>query len=356
MWTAGGPWVDPLAYAFEGLITNEFHNRVYECSSYIPYSPDQAIDNNFICNAGGAISGQTTVLGDDYILNNFDYKFSHQWRNWGVEVGFTAFFLFTYMLMIYLNPGERTKGEVLVYPRQVVKKLAKAYKSKQADDLESGAGETASVKAADDLANMDFEDIEKKQNERAKNLIEASEDVFYWKDVCYEVQIKSETRRLLSYVDGWVKPGTLTALMGASGAGKTTLLDTLANRITMGVVTGSMFVNGVPRDDSFQRTTGYAMQQDLHLSTSTVREALTFSALLRQPASVPREEKLAYVDNVLEILEMTAYADAVVGVPGKGLNVEQRKRLTIGVELAAKPKLLLFLDEPTSGLDSQTAW
>jgi ABC-type multidrug transport system ATPase subunit len=39
-----------------------------------------------------------------------------------------------------------------------------------------------------------------------------------------------------------------------------------------------------------------------------------------------------------------------------GLNVEQRKRLTIGVELTAKPALLLFLDEPTSGLDSQTAW
>ena len=56
------------------------------------------------------------------------------------------------------------------------------------------------------------------------------------------------------------------------------------------------------------------------------------------------------------MLGMEKYADAVVGVTGEGLNVEQRKRLTIGVELAAKPKLLLFLDEPTSGLDSQTAW
>lgn len=53
---------------------------------------------------------------------------------------------------------------------------------------------------------------------------------------------------------------------------------------------------------------------------------------------------------------MREFADAIVGVPGTGLNVEQRKLLTIGVELAAKPKLLLFLDEPTSGLDSQSSW
>jgi ABC-type multidrug transport system ATPase subunit len=67
-------------------------------------------------------------------------------------------------------------------------------------------------------------------------------------------------------------------------------------------------------------------------------------------------EKLAYVDEVIRMLDMQEYADAVVGVPGEGLNVEQRKRLTIGVELAAKPPLLLFVDEPTSGLDSQTSW
>lgn len=117
-----------------------------------------------------------------------------------------------------------------------------------------------------------------------------------------------------------------------------------------------MLVDGRSRDDSFQRKTGYVQQQDLHLSTSTVREALNFSALLRQPAHIPHQEKLAYVDEVIDLLGMTEYANAVVGVPGEGLNVEQRKRLTIGVELAAKPALLLFLDEPTSGLDSQTSW
>lgn len=94
----------------------------------------------------------------------------------------------------------------------------------------------------------------------------------------------------------------------------------------------------------------------MHLSTSTVREALNFSALLRQPTTYSRQEKLSYVDEVIELLDMEQFADAVVGVPGEGLNVEQRKRLTIGVELAARPQLLLFLDEPTSGLDSQTSW
>jgi ATP-binding cassette subfamily G (WHITE) protein 2 (PDR) len=77
--------------------------------------------------------------------------------------------------------------------------------------------------------------------------------------------------------------------------------------------------------------------------------------MLRQPKSVSKKEKYEYVEEVIKMLNMADFANAVVGVPGEGLNVEQRKLLTIGVELAAKPKLLLFLDEPTSGLDSQVS-
>lgn len=118
-------------------------------------------------------------------------------------------------------------------------------------------------------------------------------------------------------------------------------------------------------------------QEDINLPTATVREALQFSALLRQPSTKRTKEKLDDVEDVLRMMNMDHLANAVVGVPGEGLNIEQRKRLSIAVEMVAKPDLLLFLgrahiyassyflgsmltqthiDEPTSGLDSQTAW
>jgi ATP-binding cassette subfamily G (WHITE) protein 2 (SNQ2) len=87
-----------------------------------------------------------------------------------------------------------------------------------------------------------------------------------------------------------------------------------------------------------------------------VREAMRYSAYLRQPAEVSKAEKDDYVEEILELLELQDLADAMIGFPGFGLSVESRKRLTIGVELASKPQLLLFLDEPTTGLDGQSAY
>ena len=78
--------------------------------------------------------------------------------------------------------------------------------------------------------------------------------------------------------------------------------------------------------------------------------------MLRQPKSTFKAQKHNFVEEVIDMLGMRNFAEAVVGVPGEGLNIEQRKLLTIGVELAAKPALLLFLDEPTSGLDSDSSW
>lgn len=326
-WSRWINYIDPVAYAFESLLVNELHGRSFDCSRIVPQggSYNDAPLSNRVCDTVGSEAGSTVVSGTRYLLESYEYRVENKWRNFGILIAFILFFLATYVVGVEYNRGAMQKGEVLLFQKSALKRRRKEL------DLEKGAPESVA-----DLS--------------------VGKDTFHWRNVCYDIKIKGETRRILDHVDGWVKPGTLTALMGATGAGKTTLLDVLANRVTMGVVTGSIFVSGRLRDTSFQRSTGYVQQQDLHLRTSTVREALRFSALLRQPYSVSRREKEEYVETVIDILEMTKYADAVVGVAGEGLNVEQRKRLTIGVELAAKPRLLLFLDEPTSGLDSQTAW
>ena len=341
-WARWINYINPTAYGFEALIVNEFSGQDYPCSQFVPAAPQFGDGNNphQVCQAVGSVAGQTTVNGDAYINSNYQYFASNKWRDFGILIAFGIFLLGTYLAATELIQAKKSKGEVLLFRRG---HKPASLKEKKGD-----------LEAASYDPGADLEKTVRKQDVSA--VIQKQTAVFHWKDVCFDIKIKNETRRILDHVDGWVKPGTMTALMGVSGAGKTTLLDVLATRTTVGVITGEMLVDGRQRDESFQRKTGYVQQQDLHLQTSTVREALEFSALLRQPAKTPKEEKIAYVDEVIKLLEMEEYADAVVGVPGEGLNVEQRKRLTIGVELAAKPQLLLFLDEPTSGLDSQTSW
>ncbi|CDH14452.1 probable Pleiotropic ABC efflux transporter of multiple drugs [Zygosaccharomyces bailii ISA1307] len=350
-------YINPLSYIFESLMLNEFHDRKFPCAQFIPSGPGYANvqGTEKVCAAVGAISGKDYVLGDDFLKLSYNYENVHKWRGFGVGMAYVIFFFFVYLFLVEFNEGAKQKGEILVFPHSAIRKMKKQNKlnTGRNDDEEKYASEE-NVKISDKKMLEDSE--ESSSNGTGEVGLSKSQAIFHWRNLCYDVQVKKETRRILNGVDGWVKPGTLTALMGASGAGKTTLLDCLAERVTMGVITGDVFVNGEPRDTSFPRSIGYCQQQDLHLTTATVRESLRFSAYLRQPSSVSKEEKDDYVEQVIDILEMSAYADAVVGVAGEGLNVEQRKRLTIGVELVARPKLLLFLDEPTSGLDSQTAW
>ncbi|KAG9617345.1 putative ABC multidrug transporter, partial [Aureobasidium melanogenum] len=340
------PWFDwihylnPIYYAFEILIANEFHGREFPCSNLIPNYLNMA-PNTFICSMTGALQGQYVVQGDRYISTAYEYTYSHVWRNFGIMIGFLIGFMIIYFIAVELNSSTSSTAEVLVF-RQGHAPASLTGKVKEGNNDEEAA-------PAQGAASNDH-------TEGEVDAIPAQKDIFTWRNVVYDIKIKGEPRRLLDHVSGYVKPGTLTALMGVSGAGKTTLLDSLAQRTTMGVITGDMLVNGKPIDASFQRGCGYVQQQDLHLETATVRESLQFSAMLRQPKSVSKKEKYDYVEEVIKMLDMEDFAEAVVGVPGQGLNVEQRKLLTIGVELAAKPKLLLFLDEPTSGLDSQSAW
>ena len=137
--------------------------------------------------------------------------------------------------------------------------------------------------------------------------------------------------------------------------GKTTLLDVLAGRKNTGTISGHMSVNGSPKEEhSFRKVMAYVEQFDSLNPTDTAREAIEFSAMLRLPLDTPADSRASWVQNVIDMLELNPIENHIVGRGASGFSFEQRKRLSIGVELAANPSIL-FLDEPTTGLDSRAA-
>ncbi|CAN6233634.1 unnamed protein product [Urochloa humidicola] len=161
---------------------------------------------------------------------------------------------------------------------------------------------------------------------------------------------------LLKGVSGAFRPGVLTALMGISGAGKTTLMDVLAGRKTDGYIEGEVSISGYPKkQETFARISGYCEQHDIHSPNVTVHESLMYSAWLRLPLEFDPKTRKMFVDEIMELTELTSLRGVLVGLQGvNGLSTEQRKRLTIAVELVANPSII-FMDEPTSGMDARAA-
>ena len=338
------------AYAFNALLSNEFHGKIIPCvaNNLIPNGPGYGdLAHQSCAGVGGAIQGETIVHGDNY-LASLSYNHDHLWRNFGIIWAWWALYV---AITIYATTKWRAASEggpSLLIPREKAKlsRALLADEEAQSDEkrVGSSSGDETIVASGSDT-----------DGEKDKGLIRNT-SVFTWKNLSYTVKTPEGDRLLLDNVQGWVKPGMLGALMGSSGAGKTTLLDVLAQRKTEGTIRGSILVDGRPLPVSFQRSAGYCEQLDVHEPFTTVREALEFSALLRQSRDTPKEEKLRYVDTIIDLLELHDLADTLIGRVGAGLTVEQRKRVTIGVELVAKPSILIFLDEPTSGLDGQSAF
>ncbi|OTA81656.1 hypothetical protein M434DRAFT_401324 [Hypoxylon sp. CO27-5] len=339
-------WVNPISYSFEGVLTNELSNRVMECApeQLVPQGPT-ALPGYQGCALTGSRPNSVVVAGSDYLQSAFDYSRSNLWRNFGVIIAFMVLYILVTVIATELFDFSDEGGGALIFKKSR-KAKKQARKAAAPSDVEKNGGVDSSGSSTDNTQSTPEE-----QKETLEQLTK-SESIFTWRDVEYTVPYLGGQRKLLNKVSGYAKPGIMVALMGASGAGKSTLLNTLAQRQRTGVITGEMFVDGKPLGPDFQRNTGFCLQGDIHDRTQTIREAIEFSALLRQEASVPRAEKLAYVDKIIDLLELNDLQDAIIS----SLGVELRKRLTIGVELAAKPSLLLFLDEPTSGLDSQSAY
>ncbi|KAL4794105.1 hypothetical protein BDV19DRAFT_390617 [Aspergillus venezuelensis] len=194
-------WTNPLFYAQEALSLSEFVNRKFSCIDFVLGVPEYPASSipvpGQVCSAEVSIPGQGGV-------------------NSGIIVAMIVFLLVIHLITVKVISSKRSKGEILVFPHQILKQQVKG--------------------RADEEKTSSVNEVAMQQRDTQNN-------------------------------------------EGVSGAGRTTLLDVLTSRVTQDVISGRMLVNDQIRNSSFQRKTGDVAQQDLNFHTCTVREGLRFSAL-----------------------------------------------------------------------------
>ncbi|XP_059632028.1 pleiotropic drug resistance protein 3-like [Cornus florida] len=327
-WLSWAFWASPMTYGEIGVSLNEFLAPRWQ-----------------------KVSVGNTTLGQSVLIRhglNFDGYF--YWISVGALVGFAIFFDLGFVLALtYRNPPGMSRA---IISKEKLSQLQKR------DRKSSAHLDNDSTLAASPITSA--------EKHRTDNLVLPFEPLtMSFKDVKYFVDTPPEMKengfnqdklQLLHDITGAFRPGILTALMGVSGAGKTTLMDVLSGRKTGGTIEGDIRIGGYPKvQKTFARVSGYCEQHDIHSPQITVGESVAYSAWLRLPPEIVPETKAKFVEEVLEIIELDNIRDSLVGIPGvSGLSTEQRKRLTIAVELVSNPSII-FMDEPTSGLDARSA-
>ncbi|KAH6554589.1 hypothetical protein KP509_1Z322800 [Ceratopteris richardii] len=372
-WWSWGYWVSPLMYGQNAIAVNEFTAPRWD----IPNN-DTKIDADTVGTA---------------ILKTRGFFTSSEWFWIGIG-GLSAFVVLFYVLftiaLIYLNP--LSKPQTLLSPEIIEEKHANrtGETRRTASTQQMKSHESASL-TQKDSKGIQFEGSHSgsetsigcqrfssivNQTEQAdaeaayvyqktgmilpfKPLSLAFDNINYFVDMPAEMKehgVQENRLQLLQDVSGAFRPGVLTALVGVSGAGKTTLMDVLAGRKTGGYIEGTISISGYPkRQSSFARISGYCEQNDIHSPNVTVHESLLYSAWLRLSQEISKHTRMLFIEEVMELVELSSIKGALVGLPGvNGLSTEQRKRLTIAVELVANPSII-FMDEPTSGLDARAA-
>ncbi|WOL08728.1 ABC transporter G family member 11-like [Canna indica] len=178
-----------------------------------------------------------------------------------------------------------------------------------------------------------------------------------WEDLCVSTSdLKGGRFEILQGITGHAHPGEVLAIMGPSGCGKSTLLDALAGRLGSSVTQkGEILINGKKQKLAFGAS-AYVTQDDVLMTTLTVREAVYYSAELQLPGSMPWQKKKERADATIREMGLEGAKDTRIGGWAfKGISGGQRRRVSICVELLTRPQLL-FLDEPTSGLDSAASF
>ncbi|OQR89122.1 ATP-binding Cassette (ABC) Superfamily [Achlya hypogyna] len=313
-------WINPLSWCMRALAINQYSADEFQHCHY------KNGPRNY-CTSKGDVMG-------NIMLETFGLKTKKIWILWGIAFQICCYFLFmglAYLALEYKRYDVTDHSFVPVTDAEDDgAKDNDIYVPAPVTPTESRAVTIRSAGTAAVPVTLAFQDL--------------------WYSVPNPTKGEPDLK-LLKGINGYALPGTITALMGSSGAGKTTLMDVIAGRKTGGKIEGQILLNGYPATDlAIRRATGYCEQMDIHCCSATFREAFQFSAMLRQSSDIATVDKLAFADECLELLNLTPIADSII----RGSSVEQMKRLTIGVELAAAPSVL-FLDEPTSGLDARSA-
>ncbi|KAL5539498.1 hypothetical protein UlMin_043230 [Ulmus minor] len=345
-WWIWGYWISPMMYGQNAIAVNEFLGKSWQ---HVP-------------------ANSTEPLGITILKSRGIFPEAHwYWIGVGATVGYILLFNFLFTLALkYLNPFGK--------PQAILSKEVLAEKNSNRTgelvELSSTGRNSVGNESRRSISSRTLSSrvgsITEPNSNRKRGMVLPFEplsitfdEIRYAVDMPQEMKAQGITEdrlELLKGVSGAFRPGVLTALMGVSGAGKTTLMDVLAGRKTGGYIDGSISINGYPKkQETFARISGYCEQTDIHSPHVTVYESLVYSAWLRLPPEVDSTTRKMFIEEVMELVELTPIREALVGLPGvNGLSTEQRKRLTIAVELVANPSII-FMDEPTSGLDARAA-
>ncbi|CAK9136210.1 unnamed protein product [Ilex paraguariensis] len=326
VWLEWGFWVSPLTYGEIGLAVNEFLAPRWQ----------KMLPSN-------------TTLGHETLENRGLYYSGYLlWVSVCALFGFTIIFNigFTLALSFLKPPGSRA-----IISNEKLSQIQGSEESTNCAQMEE--------KTKNSPANTTTQPYKDRMVLPFEPQTVVFQNVQYYIDTPPAMKERGFTQKklqLLCDITGAFRPGVLTALMGVSGAGKTTLLDVLAGRKASGIIEGEIKIGGYPKvQETFARISGYCEQTDIHSPQITVEESVIFSAWLRLQPQIDSKTKSEFVKEVIETIELDGIKDALVGTPGvSGLSTEQRKRLTIAVELVANPSII-FMDEPTTGLDARAA-
>uniref|UniRef100_A0A7N2R4K9 ABC transporter domain-containing protein n=2 Tax=Quercus lobata TaxID=97700 RepID=A0A7N2R4K9_QUELO len=343
-WWIWGYWISPLMYGQNAIVVNEF------------------LGENWRNGSTTEELGISVLKSRGFVTQAYWY-----WIGAGALVGFLLVFNIIFTLALaYLNPFGKAQTVKSDEPEsnEQGQRRGEGIQSTLRGNSSSHHSNIGSRRRSSSSARSGAE-IEASRNGKRGMVLPFDQHSITFDDIIYSVDMPQEMKSqgviedklvLLNGVSGAFRPGVLTALMGVSGAGKTTLMDVLAGRKTGGYIEGNITISGFPKNqETFARISGYCEQNDIHSPHVTVYESLLYSAWLRLSSEVDSETRKMFIEEVMELVELNPLRNALVGLPGvNGLSTEQRKRLTIAVELVANPSII-FMDEPTSGLDARAA-